>query len=594
MRAASRLCEPCRKAFVRFVQACAIRAGAGAPRLPAWHRAARSLWFIAVLPSMAFAGAANVRLQVGVRQQTGPVPYIYRAGVFLNSLPAGYALHMFFADQRPGMVELSWEYYRPLLSADSEAEFLARLPQSNLAQWVHRVSAAGGEPYIRLMPVPKWLWSGPNGWRKPPRDWRGWAQFVAGLVHYFNVQMHLDVRYVVWDEPDNFWQGTTADYLKLYKYAAAGLLTADPAAQIGGPAPSWFGAAIGKDSPQLLTAFVHYCAATPLPGLAPRLPLDFLVWHTFDAAPLFRGQYSIEARAARTLLQKSGYSKDVKLVIGSWTALGQYPDAGPDIRDTPFLGAFIVSSVIAMHHAGINRQAFFNLYEDWRHDPQQFSDDMGLTTKGYVAKAGFYAYGLLGRLQGRAVPVRVEDPYVQAAAARDGKTLRVIVSNFVPPPKMLEVLAVKRLEARGYSPNQLKAMAPDRQKLRAILMDRRRIETWNVPPDVRATALKLHGAIQLSARRRDVPVELNIGLNDLPKGRYSLREYRVDKDSGNPYEHRKTVERLVQEHEVKRVNAQFAPRPSDRQLVLKASGDYVLHIKLPPYAVALIEIRRAR
>ncbi|MCI0624009.1 MAG: hypothetical protein L0387_20530 [Acidobacteria bacterium] len=559
-------------------------------RLMVWLCAAASL------PATAMAGPLDVRLQMDVRRQTGPVPYTYRAGVFLNSLPAGYPKEMFLAEQRPGMVEFSWDYYAPLAQANTEPEFFARLPQSNLAAWVRETAAAGGEPYIKLMPIPKWLWSGGNGFRKPPRDLQGWERFVERLVDHFNNQLKIDARYIVWDEPNGFWEGTTEDYLQLYKHAAAGLLKANPKARIGGPATSKFNSAIGKGNPPLLPTFVQYCASTPLPGLAERLPINMLVWHTFDAAPVSPGQYELEVKAARALLRQHGYRENVELNVGSWAALEQYPELGTNVRDSEFLAAFVVSSVIAMQGAGVDRHAFFNLYEDWRSNREEFSDDIGLTTMSYVTKAGYHAYRLLGRLKGDYVPLSVSDPFVQAAAGRDGKTLRVVVSNFAPPNRMLRMLTQRRLVASGHHhPSELKKMLPDREKLKQMLQDRKRIEAWNVPADVRAAALRLHDAVRLSTERQREALGLEIRVDGLPNGRYRLREYRVDGSSGNPFRQRETVERQAKQRRIEEINAttrEAAVRPRENQPIAQVSGTYSWRTSLPPYGVMLLEAER--
>ncbi|MGH8166375.1 MAG: hypothetical protein ACREQ1_04010, partial [Woeseiaceae bacterium] len=178
-----------------------------------------------------------MRLQLDTKQQTGPVPYMFRAGVFVGSLPIGYPKEKFFSDQRPGMLQLSWQVHAPLVNAATEQEFFARLPESNLTAWVRAAAAAGAEPHILLMPIPRWLRSGGEGGRhKLPADLPGWERFVQRIVDYYNNELKIDARYVVWDEPNVFFEGTTNDYLLIYKHAAAGLLRANPKARIGGAA----------------------------------------------------------------------------------------------------------------------------------------------------------------------------------------------------------------------------------------------------------------------------------------------------------------------------------------------------------------------
>lgn len=495
-----------------------------------------------VLALTASAGAADLSVQVDLRKQGGPVPYTYRAGVFLNSLPVGYPKDTFLAEQRPGMVEFSWDFYDLLLNAASEEEFFSRLPGSNLTAWVRDTAAAGGEPYVRLMPIPRWLWSGSNGARRAPADWEGWERFVERIVRYFNNQLGIDVRYIVWDEPDLAWEGTTQEFLRLYLHSATGLLRANPKARIGGPAPAAFHAPI-KNGPSLLPEFVRYCANTSIPGLARRLPIDMLVWHTFDAAPTSPGLYDVEVETARKLLESHGYRDRVELNVGSWAVLGRYPEIGNE-RDSHVLAAFFVSSVIAMTRAGVDRHAFFTLFEDWRRNRDEFSNDMGLATRNFVMKAGYYGSALLSRLQGRHVPVTLADPSVQMAVAHDTGTLRVLVANFPAPRRMLMGMAVQRLVARGYSREQLKTMLPEPEKL---LRNRASIEAWGGPPEVRAEMLAMHDAAVAANRRQKETVSIRVMLDGLPAGRYRLREYRIDDSSGNPLSRREDIEQALRQ-----------------------------------------------
>ncbi|MGH9657130.1 MAG: GH39 family glycosyl hydrolase, partial [Bryobacteraceae bacterium] len=79
-----------------------------------------------------------------------------------------------------------------------------------------------------------------TGWAHPPRDYGKWAELVYQLVR------HCVERYgraeaeswfwEVWNEPNiGYWQGTPAEYHKLYDFAADALKRALPTARIGGP-----------------------------------------------------------------------------------------------------------------------------------------------------------------------------------------------------------------------------------------------------------------------------------------------------------------------------------------------------------------------
>ena len=46
-------------------------------------------------------------LKIDTSQRNGEIPYSFRTGVYLNSLPVGYPLEKFFREQVPGQMEFS-------------------------------------------------------------------------------------------------------------------------------------------------------------------------------------------------------------------------------------------------------------------------------------------------------------------------------------------------------------------------------------------------------------------------------------------------------------------------------------------------------
>ena len=257
----------------------------------------------------------TVTLEVDASKK-GEVPYLFRAGVFLNSLPVNYPLEKFLKIKGPGQMEFSWDFYPELLQCNSLKEFVDKLHSSNLSQWVKRTNDLGGEVLIKLMPVPKWLWSKNGGFRNSPKDYLGWAAFVEAIVDYFNNQLHIDARYVVWDEPDGFWHGTEQEYLELYKYSVLGVKKANKQAQIGGPATSILEGKINKGAATmpLVYNFIEYCSRTGLPALnMNRLPIDFLAWHVFDAVPISPGRYDLEVGKVKKWLTEFGFNADMEM-----------------------------------------------------------------------------------------------------------------------------------------------------------------------------------------------------------------------------------------------------------------------------------------
>lgn len=542
------------------------------------------------------AGASTVNVDLGA-PSPGSVPYDYRAGVFLNSLPTGYPEDMFFQDQTPGMVELSIDSSPNLRDAPTEADFFSRLPSSGLASWVKRVVAAGGDAYVRLMPIPVWLRQSPTAARQPPTDYTGWATFVGKLVTYFDVTLGLKhVSYVVWDEPDGLWHGTASQYFELYKYAVIGARTADPSARIGGPAPSSFVGRIPGETGLLIDDFLAYCSKTSATGVGSRLPVDMLVWHVFDAAPVDGGVYDYDVTEARALLTKYGYDPaHTELNVGSWNVLGKYSSLPGQIRDDQVGAAYDASAMLRMAQAGVDRQAFFTLLEDWQVASSEFADHMGLTTKSYLKKASYHATSLVGRLSGKAMKATTKDPLLEVAAAEDAGTVRVLVSNFAPPVSMFDEVVGVRALALGYTAAQLKAylaqFANQGITLDDLLTHPDQIASTTLPTDLKGVITDV-AKLETEAKTHMVsPVPLSLSISGLAPGRYRERVYVVDADHNDPYKFRSRLESEVKTTSAKTLNASSMialTATTDTTTTLSATAQ--LTFTSNPYSVTLLEL----
>jgi xylan 1,4-beta-xylosidase len=131
------------------------------------------------------------------------------------------------------------------------------------------IAAAGAFPFVELGFMPEALSTNPlpyqnssttmldGGCFYPPTDYSKWADLIGAWA------MHADGRYPdvaarwlweLWNEPDvGYWNGTFADYAKLYDYTEAALHAVLPNAALGGPAVAGAG---GSFLPQ----FLEHCA----------------------------------------------------------------------------------------------------------------------------------------------------------------------------------------------------------------------------------------------------------------------------------------------------------------------------------------------
>ena len=550
-----------------------------------------SVLFISVIiHSTALSTAENkdvITLNIDAGQEIGKVPYLFRTGVFLNSLPVEYPEEKFFRDLKPGMLEFSWDFYPELLNCSSYDEFFNTLPESNLTKWVKQTATLGGEVYIRLMPIPKWLWSGSDGARKAPKDYNGWAKFVGGIVNYFNNKLRINAKYIVWDEPDVFWEGTKEEYFELYKYSVLGVKSANRNAMIGGPALSIFSGKINKwDSYLLVHDFIKYCSSTSLTGFGNRLPIDILIWHTFDALPTFQDRYNKEISKAKEWLREFGYSENVELNMGSWTVLESYKSIGPDIPDTEFLASYVVSSVIAMADAGFQRHAFFNLFEDWRQPRSEFVGELGLLTRNFVIKPAYNAFLMLNMIDGDRLKIIINDPLITSFASRNRENIFILISNFIPQKEMY-IQAVKAdLSMKGYVMEDLRQYGLNKNSFWNIVNKKDDINNFKIPPQLKEIIKKWTKYIQTSMQtaelRQKKPIDIEIKIEKLPfKGKIRYSQYLIDNNHSNSYSVKEKIDKVIEtaKNEAKQKAKEYLSKKWDKQGIEKLED--LINLKVP-------------
>ena len=540
-----------------------------------------SMLFISViihstsLPATENKGAITINIDAG--QEIDKVPYLFRTGVFLNSLPVEYPEEKFFGDLKPGMLEFSWDFYPELLNSSSYDDFFNKLPESNLTKWVKQTAKSGGDVYIRLMPVPKWLWSRPNGARKAPGDYNGWAKFVGGLVNYYNNKLKINAKYIVWDEPDVFWEGTKEEYFELYKYSVLGAKSANRNAMIGGPAIGIFSGRIHD--------FIQYCASTSLTGFGNRLPIDILIWHKFDALPTFHSSYKEEISKAKEWLKKFGYSENVELNMGSWTVLESYKSIGPDIPDTEYLASYVVSSVIAMADAGFQRHAFFNLFEDWRLPSKrsEFAGELGLLTRNFVIKPAYNAFLMLNMIDGDRLKIIINDPLITSYASRSKENIFILISNFIPPKVMSIQAGMTDLRTKGYDMEDLKQYGLNKNSLLDIVNKKGDINNFKIPPQLKEVIKKWTDYIQTAEVRQKKPIDIEIKIENLPfKGKIRYSQYLIDSNHSNSYSVKEKIEKVIEtdKNEAKQKAKEYLSKKWDKQEIEKLENLINLKVSL--------------
>lgn len=522
-------------------------------------------------PSTAAAaeqGAVSA-ISVNGKESRGPVPFLFRAGMFLNEQPVDARFHTFFSDLKPGAIEMI-----PIREGQfsSLKEYVDRLPSLGTTRWATEAHKKGGRPVIGLMEVPRWLQQGGSDANlRPPADWEGWARYVEATVRFFNGQLGLDAWYVVWDEPDleMFWKGgSEEDYFKLYRFSVLGARRADPKAKIGGPGVSAWTAKgpRSKGEKSLLFNFIRYASENSLPEVKlSRLPIDFVAWHQFDTDP--KGSpllYQSASEDVREWLTQFGYDPKTELGIGSWNSwlnFGKDPNELSPERDKEFTAAYVVRSLEGMDRAGIGHHLFFNLFEQWQWNGisparrerefagKEFMGGFGLFTKEGVIKPVFNAFKALSALEGERLAVKSDDPYLTVLASKSEDQLVVLISNFIWPQEGMMRLKLRALLEQGYRradlASWLKGLTPE--MFQEAESGKRSIASLPISEEVKKKLDALRPLEAFYASRSQTRTA-ELKLEPVPfSGKVRLERFLIDERHSNSFSRRVNIEAMAQQ-----------------------------------------------
>ncbi len=493
-------------------------------------------------------------------QKLGPMPYLFRAGLFLYMpLIPEYVRDRFLQDLQPGAVEID---IGKLALRDSRSleDIPARL--ALVDDLARRVAKAGGRVVISLTRMPAWLSSSTDVGKtiqgesdslasvSPPRSAEEWARLVETVVRHFREAVGPGLRYKIWSEPDFlYWRGSEEQYFELYRAAVLGARRADPHARLGGPAVSNpYNPHSGSSEPwpPMLQRFIAWCGRTPVPELGlRRVPIDFLVWHLYSGFPT--SSYDVPARLGRAWLSEAGYAENTEILVGEWASWEAFPSPTSPETDTPESASYIVATLIGMEHAGIDLHNFTSLLEMREPKDTQFGGGFGLFTRAFVAKAaynGLRAMRLLGDMR---LAVQNDDPLVAVAAgARQGGGAAV-VANFVPGRKSLARGFLDALIAAGFSTTQIASYLGDLKNLYPLMEGTMSLDSLKLSPEVHRRlepVLERARLLQrLATQRRGSPLRIRVAFEGVePQPGLFCDVYRIDARNANAYGSRDKVE----------------------------------------------------
>jgi xylan 1,4-beta-xylosidase len=330
------------------------------------------------------------------------------------------------------------------------------------------ITAAGAFPFVELGFMPEALSTNPlpyqnsstttldGGCFYPPTDYTKWADLIRAWA------MHADGRYPnvaaswlweLWNEPDvGYWNGTFADYAKLYDYTEAALHAVLPNAALGGPAVAGAG---GSFLPQ----FLEHCATginAVTGGTGTRL--DLVTFHAKGSVAISGDHVEMDL-GNQLRLHQAGFGA---VALSQFKSTPIYiTEADPDgcaacpvsdtpadaYRTSPAYGAYEISmmkhSLELEAQMGVELRGLLTWAFTFPGTPY-FAGYRVLASNG-IQLPVLSAFQLLGRLDGTRLPltsggahalddilangVRAE-PEIDGLATRSGAAVQVLVWNY--------------------------------------------------------------------------------------------------------------------------------------------------------------------
>jgi hypothetical protein len=253
----------------------------------------------------------------------------------------------------------------------------------------------------------------------PPPDFDRYAAVAKHIVLHYNRGWangyHYGIRYwEVWNEPDLgklFWTGSEQQYFDLYAKIARAVKEADSEALVGAPA-------IAKPNDDTL-----YRDELLRQAQSTHTPLDFYSWHWYATDSNDPRDFNRIAQDLRARLDRAGL-KSTRSFLTEWNYGLSEPPPSALVR-----ASFITSALIYMQDAPIDAATLYRA--DNVFGPDGATPDK--TGQALIA---------LGQM--KATPERLHvagaDPdgfAVQAGRSRDGRLLRVLISNYQIPAQLL-------------------------------------------------------------------------------------------------------------------------------------------------------------
>jgi xylan 1,4-beta-xylosidase len=331
------------------------------------------------------------------------------------------------------------------------------------------ITEAGAFPLVEIGFMPEALSTHPAPYRNsgtmlldggcfyPPTDYTKWAGLIRAWATHANgraANVATSWLWELWNEPDiGYWNGTFAEYAKLYDYTESALHEVIPDAPLGGPAVAGAGGSF-------LTQFLRHCATgtnAVTGGVGTRL--DLVTFHAKGGVTITEGHVEMDL-GNQLRLHRAGFR-----AVAAFSQFKQTPiyitEADPDgcaacpvstapadaYRNSPAYGAYVIAMMkhtieleaeVGVKLGGLLTWAFTFPGTSY------FAGYRALATNG-INLPVLSAFKLLGRLAGTRLPLTSSgartlsdilangvrgQPEVDGMATRDDAAVQILVWNY--------------------------------------------------------------------------------------------------------------------------------------------------------------------
>ena len=260
-----------------------------------------------------------------------------------------------------------------------------------------------------------------------PKDPAKWARICEHIIRHYNEGWadgyEFGIEYwEIWNEPENppMWSDSKEDFFELYRVSATHLKACFPHIKIGGYGSSGFYAVFMDGLSDFYKSFpvwfVDFLSFVKREGL----PLDFYSWHIYTE--------NIEhlvasARYVREKLDEFGFT-DTESHLNEWN-YGREGKSFED-KDTMVGASFVAAAFAEMQRESVDLAQYYVASSGSIYNGLTYVRGGAFTPVAHV----FHAFGEIYNAKdgGVGIDSNPSEPY--AIAARDGDTLKLLISGY--------------------------------------------------------------------------------------------------------------------------------------------------------------------